>query len=216
MKILSDKIRLYCIAGSEALPKGKKIEESVSEAIAGGADVIQMREKNMPSAQKLVQARKLKKICSENKIPFIINDCAELAYESGADGVHLGRNDGDIQTARKLLGKNAIIGATAHNCEEALEAAENGADYIGAGAVCVSPTKNDTVPLSFNELKKICGSVEIPVVAIGGINTENVYKLTGSGISGAAVISAVFQEKDTVLAARRMKESVLEITEDIL
>ena len=216
MKILSDKIRLYCIAGSEALPKGKKIEESVSEAIAGGADVIQMREKNMPYAQKLVQARKLKKICSENKIPFIINDCAELAYESGADGVHLGRNDGDIQTARKLLGQNAIIGATAHNCEEAIEAAENGADYIGAGAVFVSPTKNDTVPLSFNELKKICGSVEIPVVAIGGINTENIYKLTGSGISGAAVISAVFQEKDTVLAARKMKEAVLEITEDIL
>ncbi|MDE5916818.1 MAG: thiamine phosphate synthase [Oscillospiraceae bacterium] len=216
MKILSDKIRLYCIAGSEALPKGKNIEESVSEAIAGGADVIQMREKNMPYAQKLVQARRLKKICTEKKIPFIINDCAELAYESGADGVHLGRNDDDIQTARKLLGQNAIIGATAHNCEEAVEAAENGADYIGAGAVFVSPTKNDTVPLSFNELKKICGSVEIPVVAIGGINTENIYKLAGSGISGAAVISAVFQENNIVLAARNMKQAVLEIIGDTL
>lgn len=216
MKILFDKIRLYCIAGSEALPKGKNIEESVSEAIAGGADVIQMREKNMPYAQKLVQARRLKKICSENKIPFIINDCAELAYESGADGVHIGRNDGDIQTARKLLGQNAIIGATAHNCEEAVEAAENGADYIGAGAVFVSPTKNDTVPLSFNELKKICGSVDIPVVAIGGINTENIFKLAGSSISGAAVISAVFQQNNIVLAARNMKQAVIEIIGDTL
>jgi thiamine-phosphate diphosphorylase len=216
MKILSDKIRLYCIAGSEALPKGKKIEESVSEAIAGGADVIQMREKNMPYAQKLVQARRLKKICTEKNIPFIINDCAELAYECGADGVHLGRSDGDIQTARKLLGESAIIGATAHNSEEAIEAAENGADYIGAGAVFVSPTKNDTVPLSFNELKKICGSVDIPVVAIGGINTENIFKLAGSSISGAAVISAVFQENNIVLAARNMKQAVLEIIGDTL
>ena len=198
------------------MPKGKKIEESVSEAIAGGADVIQMREKNMPYAQKLVQARRLKKICTEKNIPFIINDCAELAYESGADGVHLGRNDGDIQTARKLLGESAIIGATAHNCEEAMEAAENGADYIGAGAVFVSPTKNDTVPLSFNELKKICGSVDIPVVAIGGINTENIFKLAGSSISGAAVISAVFQKNNIVLAARNMKQAVLEIIGDTL
>ena len=170
----------------------------------------------MPYAQKLVQARRLKKICTEKNIPFIINDCAELAYESGADGVHLGRNDGDIQTSRKLLGESAIIGATAHNCEEAMEAVENGADYIGAGAVFVSPTKNDTVPLPFNELKKICGSVDIPVVAIGGINTENIFKLAGSSISGAAVISAVFQENNIVLAARNMKQAVLEIIGDTL
>lgn len=216
MKILSENMRLYCIVGSEALPIGKNIEDAVREAIAGGADIIQMREKHMPYAEKLVQARRLKKICFEKKIPFIINDSAELAYECGADGVHLGLNDGDIQTARKILGENAIIGATAHNCTEASEAVENGADYIGAGAVFVSPTKDDTVPLSYTELKKICSSVDIPVVAIGGINAENISVLAGSGISGTAVISAVFQESDTEAAAEKMKKAILEIIGDTL
>lgn len=216
MKILSDNIRLYCIVGSEVLPIGKNIEDAVREAIAGGADVVQMREKHMPYAEKLVQARNLQKICFEKKIPFIINDSAELAFECGADGVHLGRSDGDILTARRILGENAIIGATAHNCTEAAEAAENGADYIGAGAVFVSPTKDDTVPLSYSELKKICSTIDIPVVAIGGINAENISVLAGSGISGAAVISAVFKENNIELAARNMKKAVFEIIGDAL
>jgi thiamine-phosphate pyrophosphorylase len=214
MKTALKKIRLYCIVGSASLTEGISLEEAARQALEGGTDIIQLREKNVSYEQKLEEAKLLKKLCSRYSVPFIVNDSPELAKESGADGVHLGRDDGDIAAARELLGDGAIIGATAHNSSEALEAVNAGADYIGAGAVFSSCSKSNTVPLSFQELKKICSLVPIPVVAIGGINEHNISELKGSGIEGAAVISAVFGKADIKSAAKTLKSRVIETVED--
>lgn len=206
MKIKKETLRLYAITDRAWLKEGETVAMQVRSAIEGGATIIQMREKHSDFDEKLRLATELKAVCSQYGIPLIINDSVEIARLSGADGVHLGQSDTDISEARKILGEGKIIGATAHNKEEAVKAFEAGADYLGAGAVFPTGTKSDTVPLSFDELKRICSAVEIPVAAIGGINAENITKLEGTGISGAAVVSAVFAQEDIRLAAENLKK----------
>ncbi len=205
MKIKKETLRLYAITDRAWLKEGETVAMQVRLAIEGGATIIQMREKHSDFDEKLRLATELKAVCSQYGIPLIINDSVEIARLSGADGVHLGQGDTDISEARKILGEGKIIGATAHNKEEAVKAFEAGADYLGAGAVFPTGTKSDTVPLSFDELKRICSAVEIPVAAIGGINAENITKLEGTGISGAAVVSAVFAQEDIRLAAENLR-----------
>lgn len=205
MKIKKETLRLYAITDRAWLKEGETVAMQVRSAIEGGATIIQMREKHSDFDEKLRLATELKAVCSQYGIPLIINDSVEIARLSGADGVHLGQSDTDISEARKILGEGKIIGATAHNKEEAVKAFEAGADYLGAGAVFPTGTKSDTVPLSFDELKRICSAVEIPVAAIGGINAENITKLEGTGISGAAVVSAVFAQEDIRLAAENLR-----------
>lgn len=127
---------------------------------------------------------------------MIINDSIEIASIVGADGVHLGLKDGDLLYARRILGKEAIIGATAHNLMEAQMAWAAGADYLGCGAMFGSKTKRRTVALTIEKLTEICEKLPIPVVAIGGINCENMMQLKGIGIAGAAVVSAIFDQED--------------------
>ena len=186
----------------------------MEKAILGGVTIVQLREKNTDFEEQLSLAQELKTVCKKYNVPLIINDSVEIALKSGADGVHLGQSDGDIKKAREILGNNAIIGATAHNVNEAVSAFKSGADYLGCGAVFGSSTKNNTVPLSFDELKKICENVSIPVAAIGGINQENISLLKNTGISGVAVVSAIFAENDIQSAAAALKKSILEITGD--
>ncbi len=201
---------LYAVTDRSWL-KGKTLSSVVEEAILGGATFIQLREKNLNFGDFLNEAIEIRKICNKYKIPFVIDDNVEIALKSGADGVHLGQNDMNIQQARNILGQNKIIGATARTVEQAVKAEQEGADYIGSGAVFATSTKSDTVPLSYENLCKICSSVSIPVVAIGGINIGNVKNLKNSGISGVAVVSGIFKSDDVRKSAFNLKKTVLEI-----
>lgn len=205
MNTLSEKLKLYAVTDSRLLKNGITLREAVVQAVKGGASIIQLREKNKNADEIAAVARELLPVCHEYGVPLIVNDSVKAAVDSGADGVHLGLDDGDISAARYVLGENAIIGATAHNLREAQAAAEAGADYLGCGAVFATSTKDNTVPLSIDELSRICRSVDIPVVAIGGINTENAICLKGTGIAGIAVVSAVFAQKDITAAASALK-----------
>lgn len=197
---------LYAITDRSWL-NGKTLSEEVEKAIIGGATFIQLREKNLNFGDFLNEAIEIRKICNKYKIPFVIDDNVEIAIKSGADGVHLGQNDMSIPQARRILGNNKIIGATARTAEQAIKAEQEGADYIGSGAVFATSTKSDTVPLSYENLCKICSSVSIPVVAIGGINIENVKSLKDSGISGVAVVSGIFKSDDVRKSAFNLKKN---------
>ena len=146
---------LYAITDRSWL-NGKTLSEEVEKAIIGGATFIQLREKNLNFGDFLNEAIEIRKICNKYKIPFVIDDNVEIAIKSGADGVHLGQNDMSIPQARRILGNNKIIGATARTAEQAIKAEQEGADYIGSGAVFATSTKSDTVPLSYENLCKIC------------------------------------------------------------
>lgn len=206
MSVSKEQLRLYAVAGSDSLKEGVKLAQAVEQAIMGGATIVQLREKNRSEEEIIEMAEELKPVCHKYNVPLIVNDSVRIAYKAGADGVHLGLTDGDIIYARRILGENAIIGATAHNLHEAQAAWAAGADYLGCGAVFGSPTKKNTVPLSIEELNRICTQISIPVVAIGGINAENAMRLKGSGIAGIAVVSALFSQNDIQLAAAVLKD----------
>ncbi len=212
MKIRPGILRLYAVTDRSWLQPGETLADAVEQAINGGATIIQLREKNADKKEKLELALELKQVCRRYGVPLIINDSVSLALASGADGVHLGQDDGDIRKAREILGEDKIIGATAHNVQEAVLAAEAGADYLGCGAVFGSATKDNTIPLSMQELKKICETVDIPAVAIGGINAGNIEKLDGTGISGAAVVSAIFAQSNIIAAAAELRKLADKIT----
>lgn len=191
------------------------LAEQVEAAISGGAEIIQLREKNISEEEYIGKAKEVLSVTKKYGIPLIINDNVNVALSSGADGVHLGQTDGDQKAARQLLGEKAIIGVTAKSVSQAKAAEALGADYLGSGAMFVSPTKPNAKALSMQELRDICSSVTIPVYAIGGINEENVTGLKGSGISGIAVVSAIFGSEDTegiTAAAKRLRVSAEEIT----
>lgn len=180
--------------------------EQVKEAIEGGATMIQLREKNLDKDAFLEEAVELRKLTRQYHIPLIINDNLEIALKCDADGVHLGQEDTQVSEARAILGPDKIIGATAKTVEQAKAARDSGADYLGSGAVFGSATKADAKPMTREMLKAICAGVDIPVVAIGGINGGNLDKLYGTGIAGVAVVSGIFGAPDIREAARDLRE----------
>jgi thiamine-phosphate pyrophosphorylase len=198
---LKDKMCIYAIT-DRAWLNGRTLQSQVEAAIKGGAGIIQLREKHMGKEDIIKEALEINKVCKKYNVPLIINDSVEVAVAIDADGVHLGQDDMDIQKARQLLGENKIIGVSAHNVPEAVNAWKNGADYLGSGAVFATGSKDNVTPLSHKELKNICKSVPIPVVAIGGISDINVTQLSDTGISGVAVISAIFAKADIEQATK--------------
>ena len=152
----------------------------------------------------LREAIEIRRRCDEFRVPLIINDNVELALACGAAGVHLGQSDMPAKKARELLGNERIVGVTARTVELAKKAEQDGADYIGSGAVFGTSTKKDAVPLDHAVLRDICASVGIPVVAIGGIGEKNIKALAGTGVAGFAVVSSVFGAQDTRRAAERL------------
>lgn len=208
---IKNNILLYAVTDRSWL-KGDTLYSQVEKAIRGGAGVIQLREKNLDRDAVIKEAKELKKLCHEHRVPLIINDSVEIALASDADGVHLGQEDMDVSEARDMLGAEKIIGVSAHNAAEAVAAWRQGADYLGSGAVFQTGSKNNVTPLRHEELKEICSAVPIPVVAIGGINEQNVLQLSGTGISGIAVISAIFAKPDIEKAARELHR----LTEQII
>lgn len=207
-----EQVRLYLVTDRSWL-KEKTLADVVEEAVLGGVTMVQYREKKASREVMWEQARQVQEICKKYHIPFIVNDSVELALEIGADGVHLGQKDGSLTKARQRLGRDKIIGTSAHNVGEALRAARQGADYIGVGAVFGSSTKRDAVSLLPDDLKNICQASAIPVVGIGGINETNILSLQGLGIDGAAVISAILAKEDVRGAAATMLGLVEKIME---
>lgn len=156
----------------------------------------------------LEEARTLKGVCEKFGVPFVINDNVDIAIASGAHGVHIGQEDMEAKTVRRLIGKDMILGVSVRSVEEAIRAERDGADYLGAGAVFHTDSKSDASYISREVLKDICSAVSIPVVAIGGINKENIKELSQSGISGAAVISALFAQGDLIKAAAELRKEI--------
>ena len=155
-----------------------------------------------------MEAKELAQLCHKRGVLFVIDDDVELALEAGADGVHVGQEDMAAKKARALLGPDKILGVSAHNPEEARKAQEDGADYLGCGAAFVTGTKLDAKPITAEMMKAVTESVEIPVVAIGGITEDNIPKLTGRGLAGAAVVSAIFAAEDPRKASERLLEKI--------
>ncbi len=203
MRVNKQDMRLYVITDRTWL-NGRDLADLVEESIQAGATFIQLREKNLSFPDFVKTAVEIKAVTDRYGIPFIINDNVEAALEADADGVHLGQGDEGIQTVREKLGSHKIIGLSAHTVEEAIKAEEMGADYIGVGTVFNTSTKSDATPVSFDTLKSICSRVRIPVVAIGGINKNNILKLSGSGADGVAVISAIFAQPDIGMATKEL------------
>ena len=206
MKLKPD-YSLYLCTDS-ALMSCKTVEESVEKAIIGGCTVVQLREKNCSSRELFQLALRVKKITDSYKIPLIINDRIDICLAADADGVHLGQQDLPCAEARKILGKDKIIGVSAALPEEAAAAEAAGADYLGVGAVFPTSTKTNTRPVTADTIRAIRAAVSIPFVVIGGVNQSNISSLYGLGINGAAVISAVIAQPDITEAARRMKAAV--------
>lgn len=208
---VKEKILLYGITDRTWL-NGERLYNRVEEALKGGVSFLQLREKEIPKEEILGEAVELKGLCRKYDVPLIINDDVELAVKSDADGVHVGQKDMDVREARKLLGPDKILGVSARTVEQAVSAEKFGADYLGCGDVFGTATKKDAGRLELNVLKDICNAVSIPVVAIGGIKSDNIIKLKGSGISGIAVISAVFGKNDAQSAAaelRKLAENII-------
>lgn len=206
MKFSGNMLRLYAVTDRSWLKPGETLAQQVEQALLGGVTMVQLREKNLSREMVLQEARELLPLCHRFGVPLIINDDAELALEAGADGVHIGQDDMAYEQARSLLGPNKIIGVSAHNPIEALAAQEAGADYLGCGAVFGSTTKDGVQTLTPQGLRKICSTVQIPVVAIGGINETNLIELKESGAYGAAVISAIFAKEDKRQAAQNLAD----------
>ncbi len=180
------------------------IEKSVELAVQGGVTVVQLREKECTSREMYEMARRVKEVTDAYEVPLIINDRIDIALAVQADGVHLGQSDVPVEAARNILGSDRIVGATANTVELAEAAWKSGADYLGVGDVFGTSTKADTRPVSLEVLKEIRESVSIPVVAIGGVNAENIHLLKETGVDGVAVISAVLGQRDITAAAEEL------------
>ena len=180
--------------------------QQVEAALQNGATCVQLREKELDQADFLEEAREMAALCKRYHVPFIINDNVDIAIACHADGVHVGQDDMAASDVRKRVGDQMMIGVSAHTVEEALEAVRNGADYLGLGAVFSTSTKADADAMSFDTLKAICDAVEIPTVAIGGISASNLIQLSGSGVDGVAVVSAIFGAPDPGKATAQLVE----------
>ena len=211
MNCTKEELLLYAVTDRSWL-HGRTLKEQVKEALDGGVTFLQLREKQIDSELFLQEAQELKELCKQYQVPFVINDDVELALKVDADGVHVGQSDMEAGDVRKKLGKDKIIGVSAQTVEQAVMAEKHGADYLGVGAVFPTSSKDDAQEVDYETLKAICQAVQIPVIAIGGINAQNEDRLKGSGICGVAVISAIFAQEDIKEAAKELKNRTKEAT----
>ena len=190
--------------------KSDNVEEflnTMEEAIKGGVSVVQIREKTAETLDFDNLALKVKEITTRYNVPLIINDRVDVALAIDADGVHVGQSDMPCDITRKLIGPDKILGVSAHNIKEAKKAEKDGADYLGSGAVFPTPTKDDANRITKKDLKEITDSVNIPVVAIGGINLDNANELKDTGIKGLSVVSAIMSSENP----KKSSEELLKI-----
>lgn len=200
--------KLYLVTDRDVL-KGRDLGKAVEDSILGGATIVQLREKDVTSREFYAIAVKIKDITDKYNVPLIINDRLDIALAVGAFGVHIGQSDMPCIIARKVLGKDKIIGVSVHTLEEALEAEKDGADYLGCGAVFSTSTKKDATNVSYDKLKEIKARVKIPVVAIGGINEKNLAQLKGTNIDGVAIVSAILGKENIKEATENLKGNII-------
>ncbi len=205
----SDKntFRLYAVTDRK-WTHNQTLYEQIESSLNGGVTCIQLREKGLAENEFLKEAIKIKALCHRYNVPLIINDNVYIALKSDADGVHLGQGDMSITKARKILGKDKIIGATCKTVNQAKNAENDGADYIGTGAMFPTSTKTDTFVVDKEEAKRICKSVSIPVVAIGGISKDNITTLKMIGFSGYALVSAIFAANNIEKECRELSSLI--------
>ena len=183
----------------------QSLYEQVESALRGGITCLQLREKDLDDDAFTAEAIEISALCRRYGVPFIINDNVEVALRCGADGVHVGQDDMDAAAVRARAGKDLIIGVSAHSVEEALRAVEKGADYLGVGSMFSTSTKSNVVRLNNDILLSICSAVDVPVVAIGGIGKSNILTLKGTGVYGAALVSAIFSAEDIESECRLLR-----------
>ena len=200
--------KLYVITES-GISKGRSNEEIVREAIKGGAEIIQLREKNWSKDRVKEEAIKLLKICKEKNVFFILNDYVDVALEIGADGVHLGQTDMSISEARKVCRNKLIIGLSTHSVEQAIKADKEDVDYITIGPIYKTRAKDFTVGTEI--IKEVVSKVEKPVIAIGGINKNNIDEVLKQGIKSVAVISAVVSAENVKEAAKKLVQKIKQL-----
>lgn len=198
--------KLYLVTNSDKYSEEEFLER-VEDALKGGVDIIQLREKEMSDRDILSLGKKVKKLCDAYKVPMLIDDKPHLAWALGV-GVHLGADDMPIDLARKLLGKDALIGATAKSVEAAIDAQEKGADYLGVGAIFETKTHVKTKRTSVETLIDIKRNVDIDVYAIGGLNIDNVDILQDSGVDGICVVRAIMDSPNVEADSRNLKEKI--------
>lgn len=210
MKCDKGMMRLYAVT-DRAWVGPRSLYEQVEAALQHGVTCVQLREKDLDEGTFFQEAVALRELCHRYSVPFLINDNVELALRCNADGVHVGQDDMDPRQARALLGPDKIVGATAHNLPEALAAVEAGADYLGLGCVFTTSTKQNVVHLPYDTLSQICHTVNVPTVAIGGVNKDNLMQLRGSGVDGVAVVSAIFAQADPGQATAELSALVTQM-----
>lgn len=203
-------MQLYLVTDRHWL-KAHSLYEDVEAAINGGVTCVQLREKHLNHQLFVQEAKELKKLCNQNQIPLIINDDVEVMLEVDADGIHVGQSDMQAQDVRKLIGSDKVLGVSVQTVEQAITAQNAGADYLGVGAVFPTGTKDDAIEVDLATLQDICQHVDIPIVAIGGINQENLLQLKGSGIDGIAVVSAIMAAEDIIEVTKQLKEKTKEL-----
>lgn len=204
MKCSKETMLLYAVTDRSWVGK-QTLYEQVESALKGGVTCVQLREKELDQTAFLEEAVEMKKLCSKYGVPLIINDNVDVALKCGADGVHVGQSDMAAGNVRKAVGDKMIVGVSAQTVEQALAAQAAGADYLGVGAVFPTSTKSDAREVSLQTLKDICAAVDIPVTAIGGINKSNMAELSGTGIDGVALVSAIFAAQNIAEECRLLK-----------
>ena len=210
MRCAEQDLLLYAVTDRHWL-SGRSLRDVVEESLRGGVTMLQLREKTLAEPSFLAEARELQALCRDYHVPFIVNDNVDIALAMDADGVHVGQSDMEALDVRRKLGPDKIIGVSAQTVEQALLAEKHGADYLGVGAVFPTGSKDDADDVSYDTLKAICRAVSIPVVAIGGISRDNVHRLSGSGICGVAVISAIYGAADIRRASEDLKAATREM-----
>ena len=201
---------LYFITDSTTVPT-ERFLPVVEAACKGGATIVQLREKDRTTREYMDLAKDVHEITARYGIPLIIDDRIDVALAIGAEGVHVGQSDMPVRLARSLMGNSKIVGATAKTVPQALEAYEQGADYLGCGAIYPTTTHVKTVITSVETLKDVVKAVPIPVNAIGGLNKDNIFVLKGSGIAGICAVSAIMKAADPETAARELKQAFLNL-----
>lgn len=205
MNFTKEQLTLYLVTDRHWLAN-RNLEDDVEKAILGGVTMVQLREKNIDNDSFIELAKKVKQVCNKYKVPFIINDNLEVALAVDSDGIHIGQDDLPASLVRQKIGPNKILGVSAHNLDEAIAAKKAGATYLGAGAMFSTTTKDNTTNLSIEQLQTITKNVDIPVVAIGGINYDNCLYLKNCNLAGIAVVSAIMAATNISEAASNLKK----------
>ena len=204
MKCDKHTMLLYAVT-DRAWTGRETLRQQVEDALKGGVTCVQLREKELDDAAFLQEAMELSALCRSYGVPFIINDNVDIAIQCHADGIHVGQEDMAAAKVREKVGNNMMIGVSVHSVEEAKQAVRDGADCLGVGAMFSTSTKTDVDVLPKETLKAICDAVDIPVVAIGGLNKSNILELSGTGVDGVALVSAIFSAEDIESECRELR-----------